>query len=544
MVRPHLNSLGLCLVALLVVPLVWAQPPSEGQPPAPPAATTDLDATTVAARLDGYIAARWQATGTPPAAAAADAAFLRRVYLDVVGRIPAVSDVRRFLRDTAPDKRRQVVERLLDSPGYVSNFTNVWRVLMIPEIENDPNLRYLGVSFEPWLRKQFAANVPYDKMIRDLITAPVQQGRNQYFNPYDGNNQASPLAYYFAKQAKPENIAAGTARLFLGVRIECAQCHDHPFARWKREQFWGYASFFAGIKGQGQDGFIGMIRELPDRREMVIPRTDQVAQAAFLDGTQPRWKFKVGARTTLADWMTSGENPFFARALVNRMWAHFFGTGLVEPVDDFSDEHQPSHPQVLDDLTREFVSHNFDLKFLIRAITRTRAYNLSSAAGDERQNDPALFARMMVRGLTPEQLFDSFAQATGYKDPTPANQRFFIINSMRTDFLGKFSHPDKRTEVQTSIPQALAVMNNRLIADATSLERSEMLAAVSDAPFMDTVGKLETLFLSTLSRKPTPEELAKFGSYVEGGGPKKDSKRALADVLWALLNSGEFIFNH
>jgi hypothetical protein len=335
----------------------------------------------------------------------------------------------------------------------------------------------------------------------------------------------------------------------MGVKIECAQCHNHPFAKWTRQQFWETAAFFAGLSRDGNN-FFGNFREMTDRREMSIPGTDRVVQANFLDGTEPRWKYKVGPRVTFADWLTSRENPFFARAAANRLWAHFFGAGIVEPVDDLGNEdpepsHQPSHPGLLDELAKQFAAHDFDVKFLVRAITMSKAYQLTSAQSDPSQDDLRLLARMPVKGMTAEQLFDSVSAATGYREP-PGPQGPFIIagNTPRTDFLTKFASQDKRTETTTSILQALALMNGRLVADATNVERSITLAGVADAPFLDTAGKVETLYLATLSRQPRPAERDRFVKYIDGGGPEKDKKKALADVFWALLNSSEFILNH
>src|SRR5262249_29105534 len=159
--------------------------------------------------------------------------------------------------------------------------------------------------------------------------------------------------------------AASTARLFLGIRLECAQCHDHPTATWKREQFWSYAAFFAGFQRQGPDGFVANLREIGDKRELTIPGKEQTVQATFLDGSEPQFQYKVPARPTLANWITTPENPYFARAAVNRIWAHFFGLGIIEPVDDLGPDHPPSHPELLDELCRQFVAHKFDTKFLI-----------------------------------------------------------------------------------------------------------------------------------------------------------------------------------
>jgi hypothetical protein len=507
------------------------------------------DARAVAAKIDEAIFSALDRAKLKPAALADDAAFLRRAALDIAGKPPVVSEARKFLGDPSPEKRAQAIEKLLESPGYVNNFTQIWLDLLIPEAKQDFNARYFTMGMHRWLRKHFAANTPYDKMVRELISMPIGSGNNgnqfDFQAAYEGTGPVSPLNFYFAKKAKPEDLAASVGRLFLGVRLECAQCHDHPFGKWKREEFWSQAAFFAGIRSPNNnaDFFFGPVNEVSDRRELAIPNTDRVAQARFLDGKTPRWKFKVTARTTLADWMTAKDNPFFARAIVNRMWAHFFGVGLVEPIDDLVDDNVPSHPEVLELLAKEFVEHDFDLKFLIRAITLSRAYQLSSA-GEGPAPEPRLFARMAVKGLTAEQLFETLCVVTGHKDPVPMQQRLFQFGSEREQFLGRFTDQEKRTEYHTSIPQALTMMNNKLITDATDPNKSLTLAAVVASPFMKNEGKIEALFLAALSRKPKPAEASKFLEYVEKGGATGNQKKALADVFWALLNSTEFRFNH
>jgi hypothetical protein len=511
-----------------------------------PAKDNVKDARALAERIDRYLALRWERDMVTPAAPADDAEFIRRASLDIAGKIPPVARDRHFLKDTSSDKRLKLIEDLLDSPGYATNMMHIWRALLLPETDTNFDIRYLQPAFEVWLRRQFEANVGYDKLVRQLLTVPFGNQQNGMAVPtaYGGTDNSSPVAFYQAKEAKPENLAATTARLFLGARLECAQCHDHPFARWKREQFWGLAAFFAGLQQPQGQGFFGPISEAADRREITIAGTDRVVQANFLDGSEPRWKYKVGPRVTLADWMTSAQNPYFAKAAVNRMWAHFFGMGIIDPVDDFNDKNEPSHPELLDDLAREFAAHDFDLKFLIRAIVSTKAYQLTSAASDVSQDDPRTFSRMAVKGLTPAQLYDSLVQATGFRDPTPANQKLYDVQSTRAVFLAKFGAQEKRTEYQTSIPQALALMNSQLIADVTSLQRSETLGAVAEAPFLDAGAKVEALFMAALSRKPRPEEAQRLVKYVQEGGTSKDPKKALADVFWALLNSPEFILNH
>jgi hypothetical protein len=515
-------------------------------------AATGDDATELATVIDRYLAAGWDANKVQPAPPASDAEFVRRVYLDLAGRIPAVAEVRAFLDDKRPDKRRHLIEQLLNGPRYVTHFTNVWRALLLPETGNNLQAGFLAPGFEAWVRAKLQKNTPYDEMVRELLTVPMQgQGRNPFGQP---NGGPSPIAFYLTKEVKPENLAAAASRLFLGVKIECAQCHNHPFAEWKREQFWSFAAFFAGLKRQGNGDFVAAGRETADRRELTIPGTERVVQAAFLDGTAPKFSYNTSARATLAEWMTRKDNPYFARAAANRLWEYFFGTGIIDPVDEMvGSEHAASHPELLDELAHQFADHNYDLKFLIRAITASGAYQLSSWATDKSQDDSHQFARMPLRGLSAEQLFDSIAQATGYRDTPNGNPRFFGNSGVRGRFLTQFANAsDKATEVQTSILQALSMMNGRVTTAATDLEGSETLAALIDAPFMDTAERIETFFLAALSRQPTPRELSRLVQYVETGGSdgdastdkEKNYNRALADAFWVLLNSSEFFLNH
>jgi hypothetical protein len=503
---------------------------------------TARDLRELTAAIDRYIAARWNATGAQPAPPATDAEFLRRVYLDLAGRIPSVAETRAFLADPKPDKRQRLVEHLLESLGYVKHFANVWRDLLLPEPDT---IFLLGKPiFELWLQQQFAKNRRYDELVRDLLTLPIGENNNG-FNPYGQNGEPTPAAFYFNKEYKSENLAGSTARLFLGTKIECAQCHDHPSAKWTRQQFWEYAAFFGGIEAKSDMGFIQNVREIKDRREIAISGGSKIVQATFLDGTEPRWKYNVGSRQTLAEWLTSPKNPYFSRALANRMWAYFFGTGLVDPVDDLRPENAPSHPELLEELARQFAAHKFDIKFLIRAITASRAYQLSSQATHSSQDDPRLFARMALRGLTPEQIFESLSVATGFREKA-MNRRLFLFDqtSMRQEFLRQFASPDKATEFQTSILQSLLLMNGTFTAEVTSPQRSAALAAVIDSPFLNNDQKLETLFLAALSRPLCPEERERFLDYVQKGGVRGDPKAALGDVFWVLLNTPEFLLNH
>ena len=284
-----------------------------------------------------------------------------------------------FWKTPVPNKRSELVDRLLDSPRHTLHFARVLRARLAPEATKDFQTLNLARPLDLWLRKQVAENVGYDKLVQELLSPSVKDLQQQ--NNRQDSAEAGPRAWLLLKESKPENLAAGSARALLGLRIECAQCHDHPFEQWKRDEFWSYAAFFSGLERiqNGPNQFQAMSREVSDRRELGIPGTGRVVQARFLDGNEPDWKPHVGARVTLAQWMTTRDNPFFARAMVNRTWAEFFGTGLVDPVDDMGPHNRPSHPALLDELAQQFAAHSFDVKYLMRAIVLSRPYQLSSA---------------------------------------------------------------------------------------------------------------------------------------------------------------------
>jgi Protein of unknown function (DUF1553)/Protein of unknown function (DUF1549) len=508
--------------------------------------TPNAEAAALAFRIDQLIDAGYKARNIQPVPLADDAEFLRRVYLDLTGRIPPVAEVHRFLKSKDPDKRRILVEELLASPNFITHFATVWRAAIIPP-SNNQQFQFFGPQMEGWLRIRLRDDAPYDQMVRDLLTAEVGAGIRRGRNVEQG-----ATTFYQVNEFKAENIAASSSRLFLGVKLECAQCHDHPFARWSRKQFWELAAFFTNVQGQQMVRPVNPKQPTPAtaKNEIKISGTETVVKARFLDGKIPDFTSDASARKVLADWMTSRDNPFFAKAVVNRYWAHFFGIGIADPVDELENEdNPPSNPELLDDLAKTFAQKGFDTKFLIRAITSTKVYQRTSASATRGagSDDLRSFSRMPLKGLTAEQLFDSLCQATGYRDnqPNPYVRGFNQLGSPRAEFLSRFDNSaDKTTEHQTSILQALALMNGKLIADVTSIERSMTLQAVINSPFMDNKQKLDTLYMATLSRPMKPHEASKMLRYVEEGGPSKDETKALADVFWVLLNSGEFSINH
>lgn len=500
----------------------------------------------MAERIDRRLAEKWTADKIQPAPQASDSEFVRRVYLDLIGRIPRTAETRKFLEN--PD-REKLIDELLGHPLFVAHWSNTWRDVIMPGGGNQQSA-FLASNFRVWLEQQVRNNAPYDKMVRELLSAPTGVGPQQ---PRGGvlPNQVSPLAFFQSQEFKAENLASSTARVFLGVRLECAQCHDHPFSTWSQTNFWELAAFYSGVSPINRVMQPGQPRPLAlnkPGKEIRIPGKDKLVQAMFPTGEAPAWENDKDPRATLAEWVTSPNNPFFARTAANRVWAHCFGMGLLDPVDDEpTDENPIRHPELLADLTQQFMAHNFDFKYLLRSIMLSEAYQRTSVQTHPSQKDTQSFARMPVRGLTPEQLFDSLATATGYREgPDLGNQRVAFLNnqSPRGQFLNRFATQERRTETQTSILQALALMNGKFISDATSLRSSETLAGVVDYPLMTLEQKIDTLYLATLSRLPRGEERDRLAAYVQRGGAQNDAGAALADVFWALLNTSEFLFNH
>ena len=485
------------------------------------------DARAMSARIDELIAARLARQGVPAAPRAEDAEFFRRLSLDLNGRIPSVAQLRDFLDDTRADKRRLWIEELLagrDNAGlYVNHFTNVWRRQLLAHTPPQPSI--IVAPLEAWLRKQIKANTPYDRLVRGLLTEPAAEG------------------FFQANQNKADELAARTARLFLGVRLECAQCHRHPFAKWQRKQFWEFAAFFAGLRGDEMRTDAVVVvrprRQKPGPARIRIGTSDTWVETRFLDGSVPSWKGSARPRAVLADWLTDAKNPWFARAAVNRMWHYFLGFGLIDPVDDLgADDNPPSHPELLDELARQLAAHDFDLKYLIRAITGSQTYQRTSRQTHPGQKDPRLFARAAVRGLSPEQLFDSVIEATGHRAVGSTGAPGAV--TPRAEFLAAFDDPHGQpAEFQATIQQALVLMNGKFVEEATRPGRSTTLAAVLGGKARPTARRIEELYLLTLARQPRPAEAKRLVKYAEAGG-----KEALHDIFWALLNSTEFVLNH
>lgn len=505
----------------------------------------EADLRRLAGWIDRKLEEGWRESGVEPAEPADDATFLRRVRLDLTGTIPTPSEVREFLADTDPEKRGKLVDRLLAGPAFTEYFTEILSAAMLPDGDAGFNNDYTRPVFAAWLRKKIAEKAGYDAIVREILTLDPTSGRGGVINPYDAGAPATPVQWYLARESKPENLAAATTRTFLGIRLECAQCHDHPFEAWKREEFWEQAAFFSGYQASPNGAGV-LAAENLTKRELTIPETKITVHPRLLgEAAEARLAKDQSPRRILADWVTARDNPYFARAAVNRIWAHFLGTGLIEPIDDFSPSNPPSHPSVLDELALQFAGHGFDLRYLARVLTSTRAYQLSSAWSGSAAPDPQLFARMRTKGLTGSQVVRAYRQAAGLPPDPAQDRRFFFFGgarsglaSLRDKFRRSATAP---AESEESILQALALMNGGLTATATDPARGATLSAIIESPFLDDSGKVDALFLTALGRPASDRERSALLAAI---GKSENPPGTYADLFWSLLNSPEFLVNH
>jgi hypothetical protein len=504
-----------------------------------------LDAKALAGRIDYWLGLRQAAEGARAAPIADDAEFIRRAYLDLAGCVPPLTDARDFIDDRRLDKRLIWVEMLLEGrkptrkpDAFTAHFTNVWRAWLLSRVDTE-RAAVLGPETEKWLQSRLKDNLPYDRLVRQLVTEPptVQPDNRLAVRRFRRARAGEvPSLFDLINDSKPENLAGTTSRLFLGIKLECAQCHnDRSGGNWSQTEFWSFAAFFAGQRNQPDD-----------QRTIAIPGKNQVVRARFLQGPEPTFKPGDNSRNIVADWLVSPTNPYFARAGVNRIWSYFFGIGLIDPVDEQGDHNLPSHPELLDELARQFTDHGYDFKYLIRAIVASQAYQRTSTVSSPNKEDPRLFARMNIRGLSAEQLFDSLAEVTEFENTRGGvagrlNVGFNL--TPRQQFLARFSHQYKATETPTSILQALYLMNSPFITDRTNLEHNNTLMTLARQKTSH-ARRIETLFLVVLSRKPTATELNQCVAYLDRGGSSDDHRQALADIFWALINSAEFSVNH
>lgn len=465
----------------------------------------------LAAWIDARLDTAWRARGQKPRPSAGEDVFLRRAYLELTGAIPSVAEARDFLDSTSAGKRERLIHRLLDDKRFPEHYARLWARTLAPAGNTRSPL-------EAWLRDEFRKNTSFDQVVKNVLTAK-------------GNaTTTSPAAFYFAVGNSPERVAEAVARGMLGVRLGCAQCHNHPFTSWKREDFWGLAAFFAGTgtaPGQVNDGFTTKITPTNSSKEY---------EAKFLEGPPPQFSEGRSPRTVLAEWITDPKNRFFAANVVNRVWQDLCGSGLVSTIDDLDTLDSAERKQILDDLAVKFTDNGFDLRWLVEGICLSKAYQQASTADPEPGS-----AQRPVRSLSPDQVFAALDQALSLKKGRGLSPRFTPEgrNLMARLDEARGSTP---TDFKGGIPQALLLMNGPIITRATTLEDSLTLRAVVEAPFLKEADKLDTLFLAAYSRLPSAEERIRLLKVVRVKPDDREAQQqAYANIFWALLNSPEFL---
>ena len=520
----------LCVLMFVGLPFAVADEPAVNSVPTP--ATSQA----LAEWIDREFAATWKAGNIEPPAVVDDATFLKRVFLDLNGTVPSVSQAREFLGYDGPQKRDTLVDRLLHesrrpekaAERTAGHWATLWRRMMVPG--NSPEAQ-AAVALEPWLKEQFTKNVPYDEIARKLITATSDGSAMMVVGPRGVVRSSGPAVFFQVTGGKPETSASAVSRVFLGVRVGCAECHDHPFASWKQKDFWGMAAFFTGVNG----GTVGDAQQAKIR-----PANGTVEYAArFLGGDEAKIRSGKTPRATLADWVVAKENSLFAATAVNRVWMYLLGRGLTDSVDDL-DKASPAERKFLDQLATKFVEAKFDLRWLIAGICKSQVYQRECIATDENEGEPPPGLRI-VKTLTPEQVFNSLEQALAL--PVAKADGSARFNGLRDQLISRMNEAasNQPEEFRAGIPQALLLMNGRLTTEATDLEQSRTLRGVLEAPFLDNEAKLDTLYLATFSRSPRADEKRFLLEHIAKQADKEKQKQAYAEIFWGLLNSPEFV---
>jgi hypothetical protein len=516
---------------LLAVALLGASPSPSGVAPRELARSIDR-------RIDERLAAEH----VPPAARSDDAEFLRRLSLDLIGRIPTAAEVRTFLADSRTDKRGRMIDRLLADRQHAQHFARTWRALLLPEAEIDPRIAYFQPGFEAWLAERRQANSGFDSIVREMLTVPIARPDQSPQFVLRDLRRPNPIAFLAVKQTEPAKIATSCVRIFLGVRMECAQCHDHPFDHWTQRQFWSQAAFFAGIERRGRGAFAPMV-EAADRQSIRMGETDKLVPAALLDGTKTSADKQVAPRIKLAGWITNPRNAYFSRTAVNRVWAQLMGRGLVDPVDDFRESNPPSHPELLAELSADFAKSGFDLTRLYRALCLTETYQRTSGWTEKEPARPELFASMSVKSMSGEQFYESLVQAIGKPPSEESGSVEGEQETLKREVIRQFAADEEAGYPKTSVSQALALMNGHLVSDALAPDSGTRLKQTLDRYPGAVDRQVDELYLSTLSRFPSADEKRMMVERCRTTKPGEEARR-LADVMWVLLNAAEFRWNH
>ena len=489
--------------------------------------------------VDPWVHAKLDRLRILPSSGCDDATFLRRAWLDVVGLAPPADEARRFLADPTPGKRDALIDQLLARKEFSELWVMKFAELLQMRTDDNNRVSYKAtLLYFHWLEDQIARNVPFDQMVRELLSA-------------SGGTFKSPAANYYQVERDTLKVAENVAQVFLGMRIQCAQCHNHPFDRWTMDDYYGFAAFFSQVgRKQGEDPRETIIFDSRGG-EVTHPVGGRVMAPKFLGGATPDVAGK-DRRRVMAEWLTAADNPWFARNLVNLVWAHFFGVGIVEPVDDVRVSNPPSNPDLLDEMARRFIASNYDFKALVRAIGTSQAYQRATTENPTNALDERNFSRALPRRVRAEVLLDVISSVTETPNKFPglplgARAVQIADGNVSNYFLATFGRASRATvcscevKMEPNLSQALHLLNgdatSRRIADGQVV--AKLLAQGSSAAQV-----VEELWLRCLARAPTATEFERVLAQLPAAFDAVALQTALEDVFWALLNAKEFAFNH
>jgi uncharacterized protein DUF1553/uncharacterized protein DUF1549/Big-like domain-containing protein len=487
--------------------------------------------------IDDLILKKLRDLRLPPSPAAGDAEVLRRMFLDTIGVLPAPEETRKFLADPSPEKRDRLIEDLLARPEFIDYWTYKWSDLLLLSSESLPAPALW--SYSTWIRNEVAAGTPWDEFARKVVTAR-------------GSTLENGAANFFVLHPDPQGMAETASITFLGMSINCAHCHNHPLEKWTNDQYYGMASLFARVRLKDAAGDGNRIVFASPEGELVQPLTGRPQPPRPLDGEALPAESTVDRRLALAEWLTSPENPYFSRAIVNRVWANFFGVGLVEKVDDLRLTNPASNEDLLSALARDLVEHRFDLKSLMRGILRSAAYQRSSAALPGNAGDRRFYSHYYPRRLMAEVLLDALSQAAGA--PTqfpgyPLGYRALQLpdSNVSSYFLKSFGRPNRlitcecERSAEPSMAQVLHIANGDTLNQKLAAKGNRLDGLLAAGASGDRI--IEEAFLAALSRLPGEREKAELTKLMAEAG--EAGKRAAAeDLFWSVLSSKEFLFNH
>ena len=491
--------------------------------------------------IDDLAYTRFQKLGLLPSETCSDSEFMRRAFIDVIGLLPEPGEARRFLADESTDKRAELIDRLLDDPAYADTWANRWGDLF------RPNIARVGLksayTIDNWIRECFAANKPYDQMVREILTAK------------GSTHRVGPAVIYRTRR-EPATLTTLFSQVFLGVRMECARCHHHPNERWSQRDFYQFAAFFAETKRKGT----GISPPISAGTEFIYhapggsvrhPVSSEVLKPTPLAATPLNIPAGTDPRETLAEWLLTPENPFLARAMANRVWGQFLGRGIVHPVEYFRATNPPVNPELLDALAADFAGHDFDLRHLMRRIMNSRLYQLSSLPNKTNVQDTSSFSRFYRRRISAENLHDILVQVSGVESGfsnlrRDARSVELWTTRMDSALLESIGLPNSsencpvERDDRPSMVQALHLMNSdKLQAKLADKNGRAAKLGQDDKPSDEVVNEL---YLALYSRWPSDEEKRVALEAFKGVDVKRHE--AVEDIIWALINTAEFVFNH